>query len=159
MITMIQTHFKPTPPTLAEVTIQRPPLEVFDYMTQVENAPGWISGVLEYTGTPEGAGRVGTELQYLLRLAGQRVEVREYVQVADPPQRYVVIGTAGPFAYRLTYTFDSVPAGVRVRLALQGLSQGWPRLVEPLLWLAWQYRARRDLKRLKHILEQTAVLA
>lgn len=143
--------------SLGDVIIQRPASEVFAYVTNVENAPRWISGVLEYAWTTDEPPRQ-RELQYLLALHGQRVEVRERVQVYDPPHTYEVVGAAGPFAYQLTYTFDRTPAGVWLRLTLHGLTQGWRRLVEPILWLALQGRAQRDLQRLKTILEREVVL-
>jgi hypothetical protein len=59
----------------------------------------------------------------------------------------------GPFPMETTYTFSPAAGGTRMTLRNRGQPAGFCRLVAPLMAAAMRRANRKDLRRLKQLLE------
>ena len=96
---------------------------------------------------------VGSRLEFVARFLGRRLaytyEVREHV----PGERFVMSTAQGPFPMETTYTFEDAGAGTRMTLRNRGEPAGFAKVAAPALAGAMRRANRKDLARLKRILE------
>jgi hypothetical protein len=76
--------------------------------------------------------------------------VREFV----PGERLVMSTAEGPFPMETTYTWADSGRGTRMSLRNRGEPMGFAKLVSPLMAAAIGRANRKDLARLKAILER-----
>jgi SAM-dependent methyltransferase len=78
------------------------------------------------------------------------LEVREII----PGERFVMATSEGPFPMETTYTWEDAPSGrTRMTLRNRGEPSGFSRLMTPLVATAMRRANRKDLRRLRSLLE------
>jgi uncharacterized membrane protein len=143
---------------LTEIVIDRPRGEVAAYAGDPNNAPQWYVNIksVEWE-TPPPLG-VGSRLAFVAHFLGRRL-VYTYEIVALVPDARLVMRTAeGPFPMETTYTWE--PAGersTRMTLRNRGEPGGFSKLVAPFMAAAMRRANRKDLARLKTVLERDVV--
>jgi len=88
-----------------------PPEEVFAYLADLDNVAQWQTGVISAERTSEGEMGVGTTVQVVRELMGQRILAPLTVTEYDPPRR-MVIGSEVSGVKALA-ELDIAPAGDR----------------------------------------------
>jgi uncharacterized membrane protein len=139
----------------SEIEIARPRTEVAAYAADPANATEWyvnIKAVEWQTQPPLAVGsRIAFTATFLGRRIGYTYEVREHV----PGARFVMSTAEGPFPMETTYTWDDLPGGgTRMALRNRGQPSGFAKVTAPMMARAIQRANRKDLERLKAILEQ-----
>jgi uncharacterized protein YndB with AHSA1/START domain len=137
-----------------ETTINRPPAEVAAYAGDPTNAPQWyanISLVRWRTLPPMG---VGSQLEFEARFLARRMSYTYEVVELVPGERLVMRTTDGPFPMETTYVWQPADAGTRMTLRNRGKPAAFARLATPLLERAVRRATRKDLARLKALLER-----
>ena len=137
-----------------EIEIARPRSEVASFASDPDNATFWyqnIKSVEWKSPKPLTAGsRVAFTAQFLGRRLAYTYEVRELI----PGERFVQATAEGPFPMETTYTWEDTPAGgTRMMLRNRGIPAGFSKLAAPLMASAIRRANRKDLARLKAILE------
>ena len=137
-----------------EIEIARPRSEVASFASDPDNATSWyqnIKSVEWKSPKPLTAGsRVAFTAQFLGRRLAYTYEVRELI----PGERFVQATAEGPFPMETTYTWEDTPAGgTRMVLRNRGIPAGFSKLAAPLMASAIRRANRKDLARLKAILE------
>jgi uncharacterized membrane protein len=137
-----------------EIEIGRPREEVASYASDPTNATEWyenIEGVELRTPPPLA---VGSRIAFVARFLGRSLEYTYEVTELVPGARLVMRTSEGPFAMETTYTWADAPSGgTRMGLRNRGEPAGLSKLVAPLLAPAMRRANRKDLRRLKEILE------
>lgn len=140
---------------VTEITIARPIDVVSHYAADPSNAPEWYVNIdsVEWKSPPKV--QAGSKVAFVARFLGRRLAYTyELVDVVDG-ERLVMRTTEGPFAMETTYTWSAVePDGTRMTLRNRGAPVGFSRLVAPFLSRALQRANRKDLRRLKALLER-----
>ena len=139
---------------VTEIEIRRPRSVVAGYASDPDNARNWyvnIGSVRWETPRPPVVGsRVAFEARFLGRTIAYVYEVREIV----PEERFVMSTTDGPFPMQTTYIWADAPAGgTRMTLRNAGEPGGFASVAAPVLAAAMRRANRKDLARLKAILE------
>jgi uncharacterized membrane protein len=137
-----------------EIEIGRPREEVASYASDPTNATEWYENVegVELRTPPPLA--VGSRIAFVARFLGRSLEYTYEVTVLVPGARLVMRTSEGPFAMETTYTWADAPSGgTRMGLRNRGEPAGFSKLVAPLLAPAMRRANRKDLRRLKEILE------
>ena len=140
-----------------EITIDRPRHEVAPYACEPAKATEWYANIESAAWRTEPPLTVGSMFEFAARFLGRRLayvyEVKEFVE----DERLVMATADGPFAMETTYVFaDAAGGGTSMRLRNRGEPSGFSRLVAPVMAPAVRRANRKDLARLKRILEQRA---
>ena len=139
---------------LTEIVIGRPAGVVAAYAADPSNAPFWyqnISSVAWQTSPPLHA---GSRLTFTARFLGRRLAYTYEVTDFAPGERLVMRTAQGPFPMETTYTWQ--PAGdhsTRMTLRNRGEPAGFPRLAAPLIAPSARHANRKDLRKLRAILQ------
>jgi hypothetical protein len=124
------------------------------YAADLDNTTSWYENIerVEWkTSRPlEVGSRVAFVAQFLGRQLSYTYEVRELV----PGERLVMSTAEGPFPMETTYTWsDAGAAGTRMTLRNRGDPAGFKRIAAPMMARAMRRANRKDLARLKEVLE------
>ena len=126
-----------------------------EYAADPANAPVWYENIesAELKSAPPLT--VGARIAFVARFLGRRLaytyEVKEYA----PGERLVMSTADGPFPMETTYTWTEVSGATRMTLRNRGEPSGFSRVAAPALAAAMRRANRKDLDRLKQILEAT----
>lgn len=139
---------------VTEVVIDRPVDVVAAYAADPANAPEWYANIdsVEWRTPPPAA--VGSRVAFVARFLGRRLEYTYRIEELAPGRRLVMRTDQGPFPMETTYEWDAEPgAATRMRLRNRGQPAGFSRLAGPLMAGAVRRANRKDLRRLKTVLE------
>jgi hypothetical protein len=138
----------------SEIEIRRSRAEVAAYAADPDNATAWYANIVSVEWKTPKPAAVGSRLAFVARFLGRRLaytyEVKEHVA----GERFVMATSEGPFPMETTYEWeDSADRGTRMRLRNRGNPSGFPRVLAPLMSTAVARANRKDLRRLKQVLE------
>jgi hypothetical protein len=140
---------------VTEVEIGRPRPQVAGYAADPANATSWYENI-KAVDWPEDERplAVGSKMTFTAEFLGRRLaytyEVREYEL-----ERKLVMSTAqGPFPMETTYTWEDAGEGTIMTLRNRGEPSGFSKVAGPLMAAAMRRANRKDLERLKAILER-----
>jgi carbon monoxide dehydrogenase subunit G len=135
--------------------IRRPIEKVFTFVANFENEPKWQPGVMKTMKTSEGAIGVGTTFQEDVKFMGRRMRGTYEVVEYDPPRKFSIKATSGPFAYRANYMFVPVSGGTQFTGAGEIEPSGFFRLIVPLSARMVGKQIEMGLTNLKRVLEMS----
>jgi uncharacterized membrane protein len=137
-----------------ETVIRRPVGEVAAYAGDPSNAPEWYANIESVdwkTGPPV---QVGSAMTFVAKFLGRRLEYTYELVEFVPGERLVMRTRQGPFPMETTYTWAPMAdGGTRMTLRNRGEPAGFSKLVAPLMAPAMRRANRKDLARLRSILE------
>jgi uncharacterized protein YndB with AHSA1/START domain len=140
-----------------ETTIERPRAEVAAYASEPDNATEWYANIQSAEWETPRPLAVGSRFAFAAQFLGRRLAYVYEVKELEPGERLVMATTDGPFAMETTYTWvDAGDGATLMRLRNRGEPSGFSRLVAPLMSPAVRRANRKDLARLKRILEERA---
>lgn len=139
---------------LTETVIARPRDEVAAFAANPDNAPAWYVNIKSVEWRSEPPLRVGSRVAFVAQFLGRRLaytyEISEYVPMA----RLVMRTAEGAFPMETIYTWEPTgDGGTRMRLRNRGNPSGFAFLVAPFMAAAMRRANRKDLARLKALLE------
>jgi uncharacterized membrane protein len=137
-----------------EIEIGRPRDEVAAFAADPDNATAWYENIerVEWKTTRPAA--VGSQIAFLARFLGRRLAYTYEIRELVPGERVVMSTADGPFPMATTYTWAATPGGgTRMTLRNRGEPAGLLRVAAPVMARAIRRANRRDLQRLKAILE------
>ncbi len=140
---------------VAETTIDRPCAEVSGYSGNPDNAPEWYVNIesVEWESTPPLC--EGSRLAFVARFLGRRLAYTYEIVELVPGERLVMRTAEGPFPMETTYTWAPVTdRSTRMVLRNRGEPSGFGMLAAPFMAVAMRRAIRKDLARLKAILER-----
>jgi uncharacterized protein YndB with AHSA1/START domain len=139
---------------LTEVLIARPCAEVAAYASDPDNAPRWYVNIKAVEWRSPRPLALGSRLAFVAQFLGRRLAYTYEVIDLVPGERLVMSTTEGPFPMETTYTWETLGDG-RTRMTLQNRGQpsGFSKLAAPLIAGAMRKANRKDLDRLKAVLE------
>lgn len=139
-----------------EIEIARPRLDVAAYAADPDNATAWYENIkaVEWKSPP--SVEVGARVAFVAQFLGRRLEYTYEITENEPSQRFVMRTAQGPFPMETTYLWeDTASGGTKMTLRNRGEPTGFSRLVAPIMSGAMRRANRKDLARLKAVLEAT----
>jgi uncharacterized protein YndB with AHSA1/START domain len=140
---------------LVETVIARPRDHVAAYAGDPSNAPDWYANIRSVQWQTEPPVRVGSRMDFVAQFLGRRLVYTYEVAELVPGERLVMRTSAGPFPMETTYTWSGAPGGTRMTLANRGTPHGFARFTAPVVERATARATRKDLARLKELLERS----
>ena len=140
---------------LTEAVIDRPRDQVAAYAGSPDNAPEWYVNIksVEWKTSPPVA--VGSRVAFVAHFLGRRLAYTYEIIDLVPDERLVMRTAEGPFPMETTYTWEeATPGKTRMTLRNRGEPSGFSRLAAPIMAAAMRRANRKDLDRLKAILEK-----
>jgi uncharacterized membrane protein len=137
-----------------EIVILRPRDRVASYAGDPSNAPEWYVNIDSVEWRTEPPVAVGSRLAFVAHFLGRRLSYTYEVVVLVPGERLVMRTAEGPFPMETTYTWQAHGDGsTRMTLRNRGEPTGFSKIAAPLMAAAMRRANRKDLARLKAIVE------
>ena len=137
-----------------QTVINRPVGEVASFVADPSNATKWYVNIKEATWKTNPPLVVGSRVAFAAEFMGKRLEYTyEFTEVV-PRERVVMRTAEGPFPMETVYAWEAAGEGAtRMMLRNHGSPKGFSRLMAPFMSFAMGRANRKDLLRLKEILE------
>jgi hypothetical protein len=139
---------------VTEIEVARDIDTVADYAADPSNAPEWYANIdsVEWKTLPPLG--VGSEVAFTARFLGRRLAYTYEIAELVPRERLVMRTSEGPFPMETTYTWSPTANGAtRMTLRNRGEPAGFSKVMAPLMVPAMRRANRKDLAKLKSILE------
>ncbi|MDP9463997.1 MAG: SRPBCC family protein [Actinomycetota bacterium] len=143
--------------TQVDIEIDRPAAAVWNVVTDYATDTAWRKGITEMTPDRDGPPRVGTNVREVLRLGGREYVTDTAVTEVGPGMSYSFAGagTSGVVRGRRSVVAAGTPCSAVFSYDVELEPNAIPRLARPVLRWWLQHSLRRDLRRLRTMLEQT----
>lgn len=137
-----------------EIEIERPRDVVSSYAADPANATAWYVNIERVDWKTPPPLHVGSQVAFAARFLGRSLEYTYEIVELVPGERLVMRTAQGPFPMETTYAWArTASGGTRMTLRNRGEPAGFSKLVAPLMGPAVRRANRRDLRKLKEILE------
>lgn len=137
-----------------EIVIRRPRLEVARYAADPDNAPRWYANIKSVEWKTPRPLRAGSQVAFVAHFLGRRLAYTYEIVELVPLERLVMRTAEGPFPMETTYAWREIsPRETRMLLRNRGTPSGFSRLAAPFMTRAIRNANRKDLDRLKRLLE------
>jgi uncharacterized membrane protein len=142
---------------VTEVEIARPRAEVVAYAADPANAPEWYDNIESVEWRTEPPLAVGSRIAFRASFLGRELAYTYEVRQLEDAERLVMSTDEGPFPMETTYAWrDTSSGGTHMTLRNQGRPSGFSRVGARLMATAMRRANRKDLRRLKELLESAA---
>lgn len=139
---------------VTEIEIHRPRPDVAAFASDPDNAVAWYEKIEAVEWRSPRPLAVGSRVAFVARFLGRRLAYTYEVRDIVADERLVMATSEGPFPMETTYTWEDGPSGgTRMVLRNRGEPSGFARLSSTLVAGAMRRANRKDLRRLKSLLE------
>jgi uncharacterized membrane protein len=140
---------------LTEVVIDRPADVVAAYAADPSNAPEWYANIKSVEWKTPPPVEMGSRLAFVAHFLGRRLAYTYQIVELIPGERLVMRTKEGPFPMETTYTWEPSGEGrTRMTLRNRGEPSGFARIGGAMMAAAMRRANRKDLTRLKALLER-----
>ena len=136
------------------IEIDRPRSRTAAFACDPDNATEWYQNIKAVEWKTPRPLAVGSRIAFVANFLGRRLAYTYEVTELVPGERFVMRTAQGPFPMKTTYTWEDRPGGgTRMTLRNQGRPTSFARIAGPVMAAAVRRANRKDLRRLKQILE------
>jgi hypothetical protein len=135
------------------ILIGRPVADVAGYAGDPTTAPEWYANIESVEWKTPPPLQVGSAMTFVARFLGRRLEYTYEIVEFVPGERLVMRTQEGPFPMETTYTWAAAGEGTEMTLRNRGEPAGFSKLAAPLMAPAMRRANRKDLARLRSVLE------
>jgi hypothetical protein len=137
-----------------EIEIERPRADFAAYAADPDNATAWYENIKSVEWKTARPLAVGSQVEFVATFLGRRLAYTYAIREFTPGERFVMSTADGPFAMETTYSWEDTTRGsTRMILRNRGEPTGFSKLGAPIIGKAMRRANRKDLRRLKEILE------
>lgn len=132
------------------------PLEVVSrYASNPDNAPEWYKNIKSVQWQSPKPLSPGSKIAFVAHFMGKKLAYTyEVVEMSD--YKFVMQTAHGPFPMETTYTWQWIDANTtRMTLRNRGKPSGFSKLFAPFLKMMMKSANKKDLARLKELLERS----
>jgi hypothetical protein len=139
---------------VTSIEIARPRAIVAAFASDPDNATEWYANIVSVDWhTPKPAVE-GSRIAFVARFLGRRLAYTYEIRELVPHEKFVMSTDQGPFPMQTTYTWTDTPSGgTLMTLRNAGEPSGFGNIAAPVMAAAMRRANRKDLAKLKDILE------
>ena len=139
---------------VTETEIGRPRSEVAAYAADPGNATSWYENIEAVEWRSPKPLAAGSRVAFVARFLGRRLSYTYEIETLAPGEQLVMRTVDGPFPMETSYSWEEAPdGGTKMTLRNRGEPAGFSRVAAPFLERAMRRANRKDLARLKALLE------
>jgi uncharacterized membrane protein len=135
------------------VLISRSLKDVFSFACDYRNDVRWRSGVVKMNLEPEGVPILGTRSREEMRFMGRLLITHAEVVRLEPGHEIAFRVTDGPVPAHGYRRLVPYPGGTEFTYHIEAETQGFDRLLAPLMQWSFRRNLVQDLQRLKRLME------
>ena len=135
------------------IFINRPPQEVFDYITNPDNDSNWRSTAVSAEWTSDGPVGVGSTQRTVGKFLGRKIDSTNEVTVWDPPNQFSFKSVGGSIPLELSQKLAAEDNGTQLTINAQAELAGFFKLAEGLVGKQAEKQMDTDFNALKLVLE------
>ncbi len=140
---------------VSEIVIACPREVVASFAADPDNAPEWYVNIQSVEWKTPRPVKVGAQIAFVARFLGRRLAYTYQVVEYTPGQSLTMRTAEGPFPMETSYKWESIgETATRMTLRNRGRPTGFSGLMTPLTSFMMKRANRKDLERLKQILEE-----
>ena len=137
-----------------DIVINRPPEAVARYASDPDHVPDWYANIKSVEWQTERPVTIGSRIAFVAYFLGRRLAYT--YEITELSLGRLVMRTAqGPFPMETTYTWERAGDGTRMTLRNRGMPTGFSKWMAPFMSMAIGRANKKDLIRLKSLLENT----
>ncbi len=137
-----------------EIEIHRPRDEVAAYAADPDNATRWYANIKAVEWKSPRPLAIGSRIAFVAEFLGRRLAYTYELRELVPGELLVMHTSEGPFPMETTYIWKDANGGTKMSLRNRGEPTGFSKLAAPVIAAAMRRANRKDLRRLKSILEE-----
>jgi Polyketide cyclase / dehydrase and lipid transport len=136
------------------IVIKRLREDVAAYVSDPDNATSWYENIKTVEWISPKPLAVGSQVAFVAQFLGRRLAYTYEIRELEPGERLVMSTADGAFPMETTYVWEDAGASATaMRLRNRGEPSGFTSMAAPVLSAAMRRANRKDLARLKAILE------
>ncbi|MGA7670078.1 MAG: SRPBCC family protein [Nitrolancea sp.] len=136
-----------------EITIDRPIVDVFDFVADGRNEPGYNPNMLRVEQITAGPIGLGTRFRAVSLTMGRPVDMENEIVAYDRPHHFEMLTSIRAMTIRGRLDFEAIANGTRMRWSWQITPHGLYRLMKPLTGRIGNRQERRIWTGLKRLME------
>src|SRR3954451_4896160 len=138
------------------VDIARRREAVAAFASDPANVAAWYENIKRVEWKTSPPATVGSKIAFVAHFLGRELAYTYEVQLLEPGERLVMRTDQGPFPMETTYVWeDNATGGTRMTLRNRGEPAGFSKVAAPLMSRAMRRANKKDLAKLKRLLEAT----
>lgn len=138
----------------SEIEIERPRIEVAAYAGDLDNTTEWYQNIKAVDWKTPKPLTIGSQIAFVAEFLGRQLAYTYEVTELIRARRLVMRTAEGPFPMETSYTWEDDSTGsTRMTLRNRGEPAGFAKLAGVAMASAMRRANRKDLHRLKRILE------
>lgn len=140
---------------VSKIEIKAPSEHVAAFACDPDNVPQWYVNIKSVEWVTERPLAVGSKIAFVAQFLGRRLAYTYEVHAYEAGKHLVMRTAEGPFPMETSYTFEAISDGsTQMTLRNRGEPTGFSHVLAPFMAWAMRRENRKDLARLKQILEE-----
>jgi carbon monoxide dehydrogenase subunit G len=136
------------------VVINKPRMEVYEFMTDPDNVPVYSSNIVEYEMVSGEKDEVGRVCKGVVKVAGRRLELTDKLVEAEKGRGGKLVSEDATIPYTLALSYDDEGEGTKITWHQEMESlKGFFKFADPIVLKLYSRDVRSNLEKAKTILE------